>query len=93
MSGESKEVAATGVGYDGRERAPVRAAALETLTFEKGHGGLGIHIRGGMDFPFIKTKDVTDPGIFIVHISENGYAQKDGRLRVGRVSSCCRDLR
>merc|ERR1719383_1033711 len=33
--------------------------------------------------PFIKTKDVTDPGIFIVHMSETGYALKDGRLKVG----------
>ena len=54
----------------------------EFVTLEKGHEGLGIHIRGGTDFPFIKTKDVTDPGIFIVHISDGGYAQRDGRLKV-----------
>ena len=54
----------------------------ERVTLEKGHEGLGIHIRGGTDFPFIKTKDVTDSGIFIVHISDGGYAQRDGRLKV-----------
>ena len=87
MSGERREVATAGIGHDAREKAPVRAAATETLTFEKGHGGFGIHIRGGTDMPFIKTKDVTDPGIFIVHMSETGYALKDGRLKVGLIIS------
>ena len=83
MSGEESHDSSSACRFEGRESPYfVGVESREIVSLEKGHGGIGIHIRGGLDFPFIKNEDLVDPGIFIVHISENGYAQKDGRLRV-----------
>jgi len=81
MSGEA--AIAPSVAQASSRRVSSTVCHVETVTLDKGNGGLGIHVRGGTDFPFLKTKDVTDPGIFIVHVGEGSYADRDGRLKVG----------
>jgi len=81
MSGEA--AIAPPVAQASLRREGSTVCHVEKVTLDKGHDGLGIHVRGGTDFPFLKTKDITDPGIFIVHVGEGSYADRDGRLKVG----------
>ncbi|KAL5499359.1 hypothetical protein EMCRGX_G010758 [Ephydatia muelleri] len=53
--------------------------SVETIVLEKGGGGLGLSIAGGVDNPHIDGH----PGIFITKILPDTVAELDGRLRLG----------
>ncbi|EGD82648.1 PSD-95 alpha [Salpingoeca rosetta] len=49
------------------------------IEFERGAGGLGFSIAGGIDDP----ENAHDPSIYVVEIIPNASADRDGRLRKG----------
>ena len=58
---------------------PRAEAYVETIVLDKGGGGLGLSIAGGVDNPHIDGH----PGIFITKILPDTVAEQDGRLRLG----------
>jgi len=59
---------------------------VETIELKQTPGAtLGISIKGGVDHPFLVSKDdkALDTGIFVIHVYAGGAAAIDGRLRLG----------
>ncbi|KAL5008253.1 hypothetical protein ScPMuIL_013834 [Solemya velum] len=49
------------------------------VTLDRGEAGLGFHIRGGVDTPYLKG----ETGIYITKIKESGAAFHEGTLKAG----------
>lgn len=59
--------------------SPQAQGSVETIVLDKGGGGLGLSIAGGVDNPHIDGHQ----GIFITKILPDTVAEQDGRLRLG----------